>query len=206
MHKLSRAVTKRTKACDKRLARLISYIRHTCECRQYCCVGNTAQQCRLGLFQDFDFARDLEDSKSTSRGIICISGSHTFVPISWMCEKQTSVSHGNFEAEAISLDAGLRVDGISSRPQLLAQPFSHTDLFLLSFGVCLQGRHPYFQPRGRVNELLVLLLCQTHSRHGYHHNSSSRTVERSICPLPLWNAFTLSQMKRSQNSTLTVRH
>ena len=39
---------------------------HTCEFRQYCHVGNTAQQCRSGLFRDSDFAGDLEDSKSTS--------------------------------------------------------------------------------------------------------------------------------------------
>ena len=39
-------------------------------------------------------------------------GSHTFVPISWMCEKQTSVSHSSTESEITSLDAGLRLDGI----------------------------------------------------------------------------------------------
>ena len=39
---LARAGTKWTKAADKRLARLISFIRHTCEYRQYCYVGNTA--------------------------------------------------------------------------------------------------------------------------------------------------------------------
>ena len=66
VNKLARAVTKRTKACDKRLARLISYIHHTSEYGQYCYVGNTAQQCKLGLFQDSDFSGDLEDSKSTS--------------------------------------------------------------------------------------------------------------------------------------------
>ena len=66
VNKLARAVTKRTRACDKRSARLISKIHHTCEFKQYCHVGNTAQQCRLGLFQDSDFAGDLEDSKSTS--------------------------------------------------------------------------------------------------------------------------------------------
>ena len=66
VNKLARAITKWTKACDKRLARLISYIHHTCEHRQYCYVGNTAQQYRLGLFRDFDFAGYLEDSKSTS--------------------------------------------------------------------------------------------------------------------------------------------
>ena len=93
VNKPARAVTKWTKACDKRLARLISYIHRTCEYRQNCYVGNTAQQCRLGLFQDSDFAGDLEDSKSTSGGILCIFGSHAFVPISWMCKKQTSVPH-----------------------------------------------------------------------------------------------------------------
>ena len=112
VNKLARAVTKRTKACDKRLARLISYIHHTCEYRQYCHVGNTAKQCRWGLFQDSDFAGDFEDSKSTSGGLMCMFGSHTFVPTSWMCRKQTSVSHSSTEAEVISLDAGLRMDGI----------------------------------------------------------------------------------------------
>ena len=112
VNKLARSITKWTKACDKRLNRLISYIHHTCEYKQYCHVGNTAKQCRLGLFQDSDFAGDLEDSKSTSGGTLCIFGSHTFVPISWMCTKQTSVSHSSIESEIISLDAGLRLDGI----------------------------------------------------------------------------------------------
>ena len=75
-------------------------------------MGNTAKQCRLGLFQDSDFAEDLEDSKSTSGGTLCILGSHTFVPKSWMCKKQTSVSHSSTESDIISLDAGLRLDGI----------------------------------------------------------------------------------------------
>ena len=112
VNKLARSITKWTKACDKRLNRLISYIHHTCESRQYCHVGNTAKQCRLGLFQDSDFAGDLEDSKSISGGTLCIFGSHTFVPISWMCKKQAAVSHSSTESEIISLDAGLRLDGL----------------------------------------------------------------------------------------------
>ena len=63
-------------------------------------------------FQDSDFAGDLDDSKSTSGGTLCIFGSHTFVPISWMCKKQTSVSHSSTESELISLDTGLRLDGL----------------------------------------------------------------------------------------------
>ena len=61
VNKLARSITKWTKACH-----------HTCEDKQYCYVGNTAKQCRLGLFQDSDFAGDLEDSKSTSGGALCI--------------------------------------------------------------------------------------------------------------------------------------
>ena len=66
VNKLARAITKWTKACDKRLNRLITYIHHTSEYKQYCHVSNTAKRCRLGLFQDSDFAGDLEDAKSTS--------------------------------------------------------------------------------------------------------------------------------------------
>ena len=64
VNKLARAVTKWTRACDKRLARLISYFHHTNDYKQYCHVGNTAR--RLGLCQDSDLAGDVEHSKSTS--------------------------------------------------------------------------------------------------------------------------------------------
>ena len=101
VNKLARAVTKWTRACDKRLARLIFYIHHTSEFKQSCHEGHTAQQCKLGLFQDSDFAGDLEDSKSTSRGLLCTLGSHTFVPTSWMCKKQTFVSHSSTDAEIL---------------------------------------------------------------------------------------------------------
>ena len=73
-------------------------------------MGNIAKQCRLGLFQDSDLAGDLEDSKSTSGGTLCIFDSHTFVPISWMCKKHLSVSHSSTESEIISLDTGLKLD------------------------------------------------------------------------------------------------
>ena len=64
---------------------------------------------------DWDFfktqilAGDLEDSKYASGGVLCIFESH---PISWMCQKQTSVSLSSTEAEIICLGAGLRMDGI----------------------------------------------------------------------------------------------
>ena len=48
-NKLARTPTKWTRACDQRWARLTSYIHHTCEFKQFCHVGNTAQQRNLGL-------------------------------------------------------------------------------------------------------------------------------------------------------------
>ena len=77
-------------------------------------MGYTAKQCRLGLFQDSDFAGDLEDSNLHQVEHCAFLGSHTLVPISWMCKKQTSVSHSSIESEIISLDAGLRLDGITA--------------------------------------------------------------------------------------------
>ena len=46
------------------------------------------------------------------KSYLCVFGSHTFVPISWMCKKQTAVSHSGTECEIISLDTGLRLDGL----------------------------------------------------------------------------------------------
>ena len=46
VNKLAGAVTKWTRACDKRLARLISYNHDTSDHRQYCHFGNAAQHCR----------------------------------------------------------------------------------------------------------------------------------------------------------------
>ena len=85
---LTRSGTKWNQACDLRLARHISYIHHTSNCRQCCRVGNQATDCQLGEFQDADFGENLTDSKSTSGGVLCIFGSHTFVPISWTCENK----------------------------------------------------------------------------------------------------------------------
>ena len=59
VNKLARSITKWTKVCDKRLNRLISYIHQTCEYKQHCHVGNTAKQCRLGLFQDSLILREI---------------------------------------------------------------------------------------------------------------------------------------------------
>ena len=115
VNKLARLITEWTKACDTRFSLLIPFIHHTWNYKQYCHVGNTAKQCRLWLFQNSRICRRSWGFKIYIRwNIVRFFGSHTFVPISWMCKKQTSVSQSSTDAEIISLDAGLRLDGISA--------------------------------------------------------------------------------------------
>ena len=92
VNKLTRSITKWTKACDKRLNRLIHIFiilvnTNNVVMWKYC------QSMQTWTFKTLTFAGDLEDSKSTSGGTLCVFGSHTFVPISWVCKKQTAVSH-----------------------------------------------------------------------------------------------------------------
>ena len=92
--------------------RLIAYIHNTTKFVQHCYVGNTPDQCQLGLFCDASFAAELNDSKSTTGAFLCLFGDATFVPIAWMCKKQGAVSHSSSEAEIIAMDAALRADGL----------------------------------------------------------------------------------------------
>ena len=95
VNKLARSVTDRTRDCDRRLARLMLHPSHEWS-QTNCHVGNTAQRCRLGLFQDSDIAGDSEDSKSTSGEIL---------------RTRTSVSYSSTESEIVTLAGGLRSDG-----------------------------------------------------------------------------------------------
>ena len=44
--------------------------------------------------------------------MLCVFGNPAFVPKSWMCKKQSPVSHSSTESEIVSLDTGLRLDGL----------------------------------------------------------------------------------------------
>ena len=61
-----------------------------------------------------------------------------FVTISWMCKKQTSVSHSSTESEIISLDAGLRLDEIPA--------LDLWDLIVLVLGNTTQNHDRTLQP------------------------------------------------------------
>ena len=109
---LARNVTKWTKACDKRLLRLISYINCTSDLVLYAYIGDSIEECKLVLYSDASFAGDIMDSKSTTGGFLVLIGPNTFVPLGHLCKKQGAVSHSSTEAEVVALDACLRMDGI----------------------------------------------------------------------------------------------
>ena len=115
--------------CDRRLERLISHIHHIHDYRQYCYVGNTAQHCRLcfktpALLVMLKIRNQPQEEPSVYLDV------RTFVPVVWMCKKQTSVSHSSTESEIISLDAGLRMDGFLALDlcDTLFRYFHHTRL------------------------------------------------------------------------------
>ena len=109
---LAREVTRWDVACDKRLHRLMSWIQCTKNLVLTAFVGDQVQNLQLALYCDVSFAGDLRGSKSTSGGYLVLVGPSTFVAITSICNKQGAVSHSTTEADAIALDAAVRLEGI----------------------------------------------------------------------------------------------
>ena len=109
---LASEVTKWTINCDKRLRRLVCYMHFASHLELQCWVGDRPEDIQLALFADASFASWLGDSKTTSGAVLCLMGPNTYVPISWVCKKQVSISNSSTESDLISLDAALRMEGI----------------------------------------------------------------------------------------------
>ena len=115
-------------------------------------MGNTAKQCRLGQFQDSDFAGDLEDSNSTSGGTLCIFGSH-------ICSNKLDVKETNFlldsstESEIISLDTGLRFDGLLALElwYLIVSVFGRVSQISDGTGELVNDVERHRESQGRIN-------------------------------------------------------
>ena len=145
----------------------------------------------IALFGFIDLSRDPLQYSSKSLVRYCKDSSHTegrivklgrVSRVLCQCLESTTLSHLILSS---STQRWRRIRRICPRcPQLLDHHLSHYDLFLLSFSVSLQGRHPCCRSRDPVDELLVLLLCQTHSCLGCDENSSSRSFQRPVSSAP----------------------
>ena len=109
---LARSITRWSRACDKRMHRLMSYVHHHKHLMMQSIVGDPLDACRLLLFADADFAGDKTESKSTSGGVLVLVGPNTWAPLGAVCKAQAAVSHSSTEAEVISFEFGLRTEGL----------------------------------------------------------------------------------------------
>ena len=111
---LARQVSKWTKACDKRLHRLVSYVYHTLDHSLESFVGDDPALCHPILFSDADFAGEIVGAKSTSGCYLAIVGPNTFAPITASCKKQTCVSHSSTESEIVAAEQAVRTEGLQA--------------------------------------------------------------------------------------------
>lgn len=103
-----------TRAKDKNLRRLISYIDSTPHYRLISTVQDKPDDLHLELFVDADFAGDRETSKSTSGGYLVLKGPNTRFPLARVSKRQTSTSRSTTESEVISLAHSLYAEGLPS--------------------------------------------------------------------------------------------
>ena len=113
-NKLARSITKWTKDLWQTdyLVWYLIFITHvnTNSIAMWVILQNNAD---WDCFQDSDFARDLEDSKSTSGGnIMCFWKSYICSNKFWCVRNKLQFRTSSTESEIVSLDAGLRLDGI----------------------------------------------------------------------------------------------
>ena len=87
----------------KQLHRLVSYMSGTTDLVITGQIRDKPEQLELKLFVDADFAGDRDDAKSSSGGLLILSGPNTWFPLSWVSKKQTAVSRSTTEAELISM-------------------------------------------------------------------------------------------------------
>ena len=101
VNKLARSITKWTNACDKRLNRLLSYIHHTCYTNNIVMWVILLNNADWDCFKTLTLREILKIQNPLLEEHFAFFGSHTFVPISLMCKKQTAVSYSSTESEII---------------------------------------------------------------------------------------------------------
>ena len=95
---LARSVTKWDKVCDKKVAKIDKLLRSLQKLTAILSCASQIEDCKLSLFQDVSFASHVCKSKSTSGCLLCVFGTHTCVPISWMCKKEIAFLHSRSES------------------------------------------------------------------------------------------------------------
>ena len=106
--------TRWSSECDRKLHRLVCYIKSTLHLRMIGWVGDDIKQLQPHLFADADFAGCVSTQRSTSGLFLCIRGPKSCFPIAGVSKRQGCVSHSTPEAEMVSMDFALRHNGLPS--------------------------------------------------------------------------------------------
>ena len=122
------------------------------------------------------------------------------MPMSWMCKKQTSVSHSSTEAETISLDAGLRMDGIHA--------LTLWDLVIEVFHSNRTKQKDLRESCGKTRQHLSSQTCSTPSQ-----SSTQTSFQRTLITfhpiqrilIPLLCCMSLMKVRRMRHVSRTHR-
>ena len=104
---LTRRVTRWSVADDKKLRRLMSYLKGTPNLSVVHKMGDAFEDLHLSLYTDADHSGDVDHAQSTSGMILCLEGENTYWPLAWSSKKQTATSRSTTEAEIMSLSSGV---------------------------------------------------------------------------------------------------
>lgn len=88
---------------DKRLFRLACYLDSSVDLFLLGKVADDAKDVSLLLCCGADFGGDQSSARSTSAGVLFLSGPKTLYPIAWLCKRQTSTSRSTTESEVVSI-------------------------------------------------------------------------------------------------------
>jgi len=106
---LSRFVTKWTSDHDRRLMKLMQYIKSTLDYRQVGWIGDDITHLNLHLYADANFGGTC--GKSTTGVHLCIEGPNTLFPIEGSSNGQTAVAHSTPESEIMAAWTDMRKSG-----------------------------------------------------------------------------------------------
>ena len=115
---LTKRLTKWSIADDRRLARLMGYVKTSIKYKLVGKIGDSFDNIKLCTYTDADHCSSQEDTKSTSGMIMTLEGPNTWWPLTWSSRKQTSTARSTTEAEMVSLGAGLFQDALPTQELL----------------------------------------------------------------------------------------
>ena len=98
--------------CDRKLHRLMAYVRATLGKRTYGWVGDAARELQPQLYADADLGWCPSIQRNTTGVWHGVRGAHTCFPIACVSKRQGAVAHSTPEAELVSFDHALHVVGV----------------------------------------------------------------------------------------------